>query len=317
MNTHRVVLEGPRRTLVRAGVLPPLQNGDVLLKVIQCGVCTTEVHQWLGHASDYPIAVGHEIVGRVEELCGDIAHLRLGDHVVGWIPGGGMAEHVVARAAHVFAISPELPQAAAAEPLSCCVNTVELVNPPAGARVLIIGTGFISSLLQQLSRQYAPHSLVVAGRSSSGLARATDTGATHTVNLRTQDLGDALGTLTDGQGVDIVYEATGSQNGLTLAEGAACVEGTLAIVGYHQDGPRSINLELWNRRALRIANAHFRDLTTILNGMRRGMELVTAGTIDPGPLYTHRFALSEAPEAFRTAARRPEGFIKAVIEPEG
>lgn len=317
MRTQRLVLEGPRRAVLAPYDLPPPGHGEVLVEVEQCGLCSTEVHQWLGHTDGYPLAAGHEIAGLVRDAGDGVGRLAPGDRVVGWIPGGGMAGHVVARAEHLFTTSADLPRATAAEPLGCCVNTVRLADPPEGADVLIVGTGFIALLLLQLSLLHAPRSVVVAGRRASGLALAASAGATHTVDLGRQDPAAALADLTDGRGADVVYETTGSQHGLALAERAPRTEGTLAIVGYHQDGRRSVDLELWNRQALRIANAHFRDLATVLDGMRRGMELVEAGTIDPAPLYSHRFALAEAPAAFELASRRPEGFVKGLVAPAG
>jgi threonine dehydrogenase-like Zn-dependent dehydrogenase len=67
--------------------------------------------------------------------------------------------------------------------------------------------------------------------------------------------------------------------------------------------------------AFRIANAHFRDVPTILRGMRRGMRLLTSGRVSMDGLVTHRFGLDRIDEAFETAVERPEGFVKATVEP--
>ena len=315
MHTRQIVLKAPHRAVVESALLPPLKDGEVLVRVSQCGLCSTEVHQWLGHATDYPIAVGHEIAGVIENARADTGNLQVGDSVVGWVAGGGMAEHVIVRAGNAIPIRPDLPYPAVAEPLSCCVNAVELANPPLGANIVIIGTGFMSHLLQQLSLQSNPRSLIVAGRRRSALLRAHTLGATTTVNLRTEDLSEAVAAATGADGADVTYEATGSQEGLTLAGAVTRTSGTLAIVGYHQDGPRTLDLEMWNRRALRLANAHFRDIATIMHGMRRGIRMVESGFLDPSAFVTHRFSLEEAPDAFGIAAQRPSSFVKAVIEP--
>jgi threonine dehydrogenase-like Zn-dependent dehydrogenase len=91
------------------------------------------------------------------------------------------------------------------------------------------------------------------------------------------------------------------------------MSGTIAIVGYHQGANREIPLGYWNWMAFRIANAHFREVTTIMRGMRIGMRLLTSGRISLDDLVTHRFPLTEIDRAFETAVAKPEGFVKATV----
>jgi hypothetical protein len=86
------------------------------------------------------------------------------------------------------------------------------------------------------------------------------------------------------------------------------------IVGFHQGGSRTIPLGVWNWRALRIVNAHFREIDTIMTGLRAGLRLVNAGILDPSPLVTHAYPLNRIDEAFHAASSRPDGF-KAVVQP--
>ena len=67
--------------------------------------------------------------------------------------------------------------------------------------------------------------------------------------------------------------------------------------------------------AFHIVNAHFRDIDTIMRGMRAGMRLVNAGILDVAGLMTHTFPLADIAEAFEVASARPEHFVKAVVEP--
>ena len=93
------------------------------------------------------------------------------------------------------------------------------------------------------------------------------------------------------------------------------MSGTVVIGGYHQGEPRTIPLGEWNWMAFRIANAHFRDVATILRGMDQGMRLLTSGRISLDGLVTHRFELDRIDEAFMTAVERPDGFVKATVVP--
>ena len=138
-------------------------------------------------------------------------------------------------------------------------------------------------------------------------------GATHVVNVRTESLAKVVKELTGGQGADASFEATGSQVPLTLLGEVTRMSGKVVIVGFHQGGMREIPLAYWNWMAFQIINAHFREIATILRGMRIGMRLLTSGRLTLDGLVTHRFQLSEISQAFLTAHEKPEGFVKSTI----
>jgi threonine dehydrogenase-like Zn-dependent dehydrogenase len=119
--------------------------------------------------------------------------------------------------------------------------------------------------------------------------------------------------LTDGRFCDRVIEAVGKAWPLDLA-GELCAErGRLVIAGYHQDGPRQVNMWLWNWRGLDVINAHERDPQIYLEGMREAVDAVASRRIDPSPLYTHRFRLEELGAALDATRDRPDGFLKALV----
>jgi len=87
----------------------------------------------------------------------------------------------------------------------------------------------------------------------------------------------------------------------------------LIIAGFHQDGMRQVNIQLWNWRGLDVINAHERDPQEYLKGMRQTVEAVEQGIIDPDKLYTHTFTLDNIQDAFNCLTSRPDGFVKALI----
>jgi threonine dehydrogenase-like Zn-dependent dehydrogenase len=121
----------------------------------------------------------------------------------------------------------------------------------------------------------------------------------------------------DQVGVDVIFEVTGMQAPLSEVGDATRMAGTVVIVGYHQGGIREIPLGSWNWKALRIVNAHFREVATIMRGMRTGMRLLTSGRLEIGDLVTHRFGLDEVGEAFQIAVDKPAGFLKSTVVIEG
>jgi threonine dehydrogenase-like Zn-dependent dehydrogenase len=111
----------------------------------------------------------------------------------------------------------------------------------------------------------------------------------------------------------VVVECTGKPLPLELAAELAAIRGRLVIAGYHQDGPRQINMQLWNWRGLDVINAHERDPKVYLEGMKQAVRAVETGLLNPAPLFTHRFPLHRLADGLKLTAEHPDGFIKALI----
>jgi L-iditol 2-dehydrogenase len=60
-------------------------------------------------------------------------------------------------------------------------------------------------------------------------------------------------------------------------------------------------------------NAHFREVATIMRGMRVGMRLLSSGRLQIDDLVTHRFGLDEVGDAFQVAVDKPAGFVKSTV----
>jgi len=112
---------------------------------------------------------------------------------------------------------------------------------------------------------------------------------------------------------DRVIEAAGAQTSLDLAAELTRERGRLVVAGYHQDGPRKVNMQLWNWRGLDVINAHERDSRIYIQGIREAVDAVATGKLDPTPLYTHAFALEDIAMAFTAMTERPNNFLKALV----
>ena len=95
---------------------------------------------------------------------------------------------------------------------------------------------------------------------------------------------------------------------------ARALGGRLVIAGYHQDGPRQIDMQGWNWKGIDVVNAHERDPEVQLRGVREAVEAVASGRLDTAPLYTHRYPLSRLGEALDATRDKPPGFVKALVE---
>jgi 2-desacetyl-2-hydroxyethyl bacteriochlorophyllide A dehydrogenase len=309
------MLRGPRDFELRDEPIPQLRPDEVLVHVVACGVCTSELDMWEGTAGDhvFPRFPGHEVSGVVEQVGADVTEFKLGDPVAVWVTGYGFGEYVTVNAEYCFPAGDVPLDTALAEPLACAVNTVELANISLADNVVIIGAGFMGNLVQKLVSLQGPQQLIVADTRPEALERASGMGATRVVNVNEESLPEVVKELTGGKGVDVSFEITGIQAPLLMLGDVTRMSGKVVIVGYHQGGMREIPLAHWNWMAFNVINAHFREVSTILRGMRIGMSLLTSGRLSIADLVTHRFPLPEIDQAFRAAHEKPAGFVKSTV----
>ena len=195
----------------------------------------------------------------------------------------------------------------------CAVNIFKRANIRSGETVAIVGIGFLGTLVTQLAANAGARVLALSHRRSSlKLAREFGASAMIEIHDKQQALGN-VSELTGGRGCECVIEAAGKQESLDLASELTCERGRLVIAGYHQDGPRQVNMQLWNWRGLDVINAHERDPQVYVAGMREAIATVEGGVLKPRPLYTHTFKLAELSNAFDAIERSPEGFVKALV----
>ena len=311
------VLVGPGSVELVEAPAPPLTAGAVRVEVDGCGVCGSNVPVWEGRPwFEYPRpagAPGHEAWGRVVEVDDGVSGLAQGQRVA-LLADNAFADELVVPAERVVALPPELDgQPFPGEAIGCAFNAARRSDIRPGQTVAVIGVGFLGALLVALAAQ-AGARVVALARKRSALDVAVAMGAAETVLLDDHErvIGE-VGELTAGELCERVVEVTGAQWPLDVAGELTAVGGRLVIAGYHQDGTRSVNVQLWNWRGIDVVNAHERDPVVQLRGIRDAVGAVAAGRLDPSPLYTHVYGLGELDVALDAAAARPDGFVKALV----
>jgi threonine dehydrogenase-like Zn-dependent dehydrogenase len=292
---------------------------ELRIRVEGCGVCGSNLGPWQGLPwLKYPLPAGdsgHEAWGIVDAVGKNVRHLAEGDRVAA-LSYRAYAEYDVADARHVLSIPVELAERAfPGEALACAMNIFERSRISGGQDVAIIGVGFLGALLTRLCTN-AGANVIAISRRKFALKLAREMGARHTVTLDDHArIIERVRELTGGAFCDRVIEAVGKQWPLDLAAELTKTRGLLVVAGYHQDGPRQVNMQLWNWRGIDVVNAHERDQAVYLAGMQRALSSVLSGAVDPEPLYTHRFPLEQLDRALDATATRPEGFLKALVVP--
>ena len=311
------VLTAPGQIRIVLAPIPRPRANQVLIRVEGCGVCASNLGPWKGLAwSTYPSEpgdLGHEAWGTVAEVGDPDGALAVGDRVAA-LSFRGFAEYDVADVGTTMVLPSSLHgQAVPGEPLGCAMNIFRRSGIEPGQVVAIVGIGFLGAILTKLASEAGARVLSISRRSSS-LDLARHFGAAETIAMDDHwRIVEAVKTLTEGRLCERVIEAVGHQWPLDLAGELVGEGGKLIVAGYHQDGPRQVNMQAWNWKGIDVINAHERDTAVCMRGMRDALDAVASGRLDPSALYSHTFPLERLGEALDATRDKPAGFVKALI----
>jgi len=310
-------LAGPGRVVLEEVKLPEPGPGQVRIRLEGCGVCASNLTpwggaEWMRYPTD-PGALGHEGWGTVDALGEGVDGLAAGQRVAA-LSYAAYAEYDLADASAVVPLPAALDgQPFPGEPLGCAMNIFRRSGISAGQTVAIVGVGFLGALLTRLAKDAGAFVIAISRRPFS-LDVARDMGADELVPLDDHwKIIERVKEMTGGAFCDRVIEAVGKQWPLDLAGELTRERGRLVVAGYHQDGPRQVNMQLWNWRGIDVINAHERDPRVYVDGIRAAVDAVASGRLDPSPLYTHTFPLDRLGDALDATRDRPDGFLKALI----
>lgn len=297
--------------------LPEPGAGQVRVRLSGCGVCASNLGPWAGPAwMRFPTApgeLGHEGWGVIDAIGPGVRDLAEGDKVA-TLFHNSYADYDVGPASSVA----KLPRKVAemdfpGEPLACAMNIFRRSAIEAGQYVAIVGAGFLGALLTRLA-SLAGAQVIAVSRRGFSLEVAQRMGAVHTLRLADRaEVTARVEDITGGLLCDRVIEAVGRQEPLDLAGALTRERGRLVIAGYHQDGPRHIDMQQWNWRGLDVVNAHERDPAIYMRGLREAIAATEAGTIDLPALLTHAYPLQRLGEALDATRDRADGFLKARV----
>ena len=250
-----VVLYGPGDLRVSDFPEPPMTDTSVKIAVSYCGLCGTDFHKFAGKAGSrpvtYPVPPGHEISGIVVETGAAVRGFKKGDRVTvdpNWSCGycryckngkshlcensrgvvKGLAQYICPPQENVYRLPDNLSlrHAALAEPVSCCLHGMDLLDMKLGDTVAIVGFGAIGQLMLQLCRHASAANIVIIEPVEEKRELAMSMGAALFVNPLKEDPVDAIHRAGIA-GVDRVIECGGipatAQLALHIADRGATV----------------------------------------------------------------------------------------------
>jgi threonine dehydrogenase-like Zn-dependent dehydrogenase len=327
-----------KKLVARNTPVPELRPRWAVVRVLLAGICNTDVEILRGYHSFRGVP-GHEFVGEVADVNGVSAAEKrkwLGKRVSGEINVScsaynyrpvcafcrrGLKTHCARRTVlgivnhdgafaeylalplenlHLIANSITNEQAVFVEPLAAACEILDQINVKQFREAAVLGDGKLAQLIARVLRSALPR-VVMHGKHKDKLQQAA------AARIDTQIVrGDAVDLKRVKDNFALVVEATGSPSGLALAQHMTEPRGTLVLKStFHGAAP----VETWPLVV--------KEITLI--GSRCGpfvkaIKLLRPGKVDPRPLITRTFPLSQAPAAIRYAQQ--PGIMKVLLKPE-
>jgi alcohol dehydrogenase len=327
-----------KKLVARNKALPKLRPRWALVRVLLAGICNTDVEILRGYHA-FSGVPGHEFVGEVATVNGVSAKERakwLGKRVTGGINvscsaygyrsvcafcrrglkthcarrtvlgivnhDGAFAEYLALPIENLHPIHNSITneQAVFVEPLAAACEILAQINAKQFREAAVLGDGKLAQLIARVLRTALP-SVVMYGKHKDKLQQAAAAG------IDTQIVrGDASDLKRVKDNFALVVEATGSPSGLALAQQMTEPRGTLVLKStFHGAAP----VETWPLVVKEITLVGSR-----CGPFAKAIALLRSGKVDPGPMITRTFPLSEAPDAIQYAQQ--PGVMKVLLKPE-
>ncbi len=321
---------------------PEAERDLVKIKIAYSGICGTDLHAFKGtYASTRtPVVLGHEFSGIVTAVGSEVKRIKVGDRVtsettfgtcgtciyckskdynlcsgrkgIGTQQNGSMAQYVVSReeSIHVIPGNVSLLSAALTEPLACGVHAaIEKGGVRAGEVICVFGAGAIGLMVSQVAKAKGCK-VILAGVSSDGerFEVGKNIGVDRTVDQMEENLNQIAGEMTNGVGVDRIFECSGAVVALNKGLEILKKKGRAVQMGVFPKEKEEIATDLILHKEIEYIGSRSQKPSS----WKKSIELLAAGTVVPEMIVTKIVSLDNWREGFETSMRG-EG-VKAVIE---
>ena len=318
------IVTAPGKIEFEDRTLPDLGDHDVLLKVRATTICGGDLHIFKGKhpAAPLPVAIGHEVAGKVIEVGADVSQVQVGDRVAvepviacgachfcrrgayhlctqisfQYRAGqGGFTPYFVAHENWVHRLPPHLSysEGALLEPLSVALHAVTKAGPRFGQSSAIFGAGAIGLLILLLTRSAGGGQTFVIDIQEFRLCKARELGASAVFNNLDGDAVIEILDCTGQRGVDISFEAVGLEVTLLQCLRALRKGGTAVLVGLFEDPTFTLPANIFVQKEITLTGSQGYNWD-----FQAAIQLLEQGRLDLAPLVTHEFPLADIQQAF-------------------
>ncbi|MFQ6095457.1 MAG: zinc-binding dehydrogenase [Candidatus Bathyarchaeia archaeon] len=324
--------------------IPPIGDGDVLVKIKASGICGTDLHYKHGRTKPQkvPIILGHEISGIIENVGKEVENLNVGDRVcihyiiscgdcvhcsqgndnrcrnrksIGHHVDGGFAEYISIPARNTFKLPDEIPLEQGAI-IGCAVSTafhaLKVGEFQPGDTVAVFGLGGVGMHAVMWARTFGASKIIGVDIVDFKLRLAKELGADFTINAAEEDPVKEIHYLTDGWGVDVSLEVAGTEKAMEYAIQSAggkspYASGRVVSIAAQFQPISIVGMRTLREGALRKSGDHTRD------DLRRVIDLVKAKRIDLSRSVTHRLSFDQLNRGLELLDERKEDVLRIVL----
>ncbi len=317
---------------------PKAGEGEVVLKVHNCGICGSDLHAvQFGFGMPPDSVMGHEFCGEIQEIGPGVTGYRIGERVTGFpfiacgkcercrsgremqcvkfrglglgqLPGA-YAEFVLCGAGSLFKIPDKLTsrEGALVEPLAVGLHGVKRSRLQPGAACVVMGAGPIGLATLVWCKAKGASAVVVSEPAPKRAALALRMGATAVVDPREINPSHKLRELT-GHRPEVIFECVGVKSSLSSAIDMIGIGGQVVVMGVCME-PDEIKPQtcVFKEISLDFVVGYTRD------EFQETIDAMASGLIDGKPLITDVIAIEQVPEMFQTL-RKPAGQAKVMVE---
>lgn len=262
---------------------------DVLVKIMAAGICGSDVHIVNGSNpyATYPIVLGHEMSGIVEEIGNSVTNVKVGDKVVvepidycgscyackkgrpnvceklqvtGVHKNGGFADYIVKteKCIHKIPDNITFEQAAMVEPYTIGYQSVWRGNVRKGDVVLVIGGGAIGQIVLDVAKSIGAIT-ILSEINTNRLELAQKIGVDYTINPSKEDLYETVMKITNNMGANVIFEAAGASNLLPTILDLVSSSGNIVSMSFDKN-PIGIDFSIVNKKELTISGTRLQSL---------------------------------------------------------
>ena len=290
------VMTEPGKIIFREIPVPEIGDGQVLVKIMDIGVCGSDIHVYHGKHpfTKYPVTQGHEVSGEIVKCGANVEGLTVGQKVT------------------------IEPQVYCGKCYPCRHGKYNLceelkvmgfqTGDVTGMNIAVLGAGPIGNLVAQAAKGLGAAKVMITDVSDYRLEKAKECGVDVCVNTKEKNFGEALVEAFGPDKADVIYDCAG--NNMTMGQ----------AIQYARKGSVIVLVAVFADMAtvdLAVANDHELDIKSTMMYRHEdyvgAIELVEAGKVQLKPLISKIFPFAQYLDAYKYIDANRETTMKVII----
>lgn len=325
--------------------IPEISDNEVLIKMLACGLCGTDIQKIRGDSVNKPTVLGHEVVGEIVKKGKNVSKFEIGDRVItaihvpcftchycnkghyticeqfrtNNIDPGGFAEFIRIPELHLNHLTHKVSnnvtdeEATLIEPIACCLHGLKQADIRPNDSVLIMGAGTIGILHAQLAKIKGANKVIVSDMSEFKLQKALKVGCDYAINIKEKNIIDEVNKITDGQGVDVIVIAAGVSSLVADAVNMVRRAGKIIVFsGFDKNKLVTIDVSRFFKDEISIIGTY----SVTPYEFPEALDLLEKRKLNTKEMITHVYPLNKLSEAIDISTNPEQPVLKVIIKVE-